>query len=46
MSILCKKLTNESLGLLESLSTDDLVLGSPFACPNGNGFEKYMKMVR
>lgn len=46
MMKLCEQVSNESLGILESLSTNDRVIGSPFACPNGKGFEKYVAMVR
>ena len=46
MASLSELITKESLGILESLSTDDLVIGSPFACPEGRGFEKYTEMVR
>lgn len=42
MKELCEKLTKESLGLLESLSADDELIGSPFACPHGKGMEKYI----
>jgi hypothetical protein len=45
MMALSKEISNEALGLLESLSADDKVIGSPFACPEGLGFEKYMEMV-
>jgi hypothetical protein len=43
---LCEIVANESLGILESLSACDKVIGSPFACPEGQGFEKYVTMVR
>jgi hypothetical protein len=33
MGKLCDEVANESLGILESLSTCDKVIGSPFACP-------------
>jgi hypothetical protein len=33
------------LGLLEAISSDDSVIGSPFADPDGQGFEKYMKLI-
>lgn len=46
MSDLCKELTVESLGILEAISADDEVIGSPFACPRGEGFEKYVRLVR
>lgn len=45
MMILCKAISKEALGLLESLSTCDKVIGSPFACPKGLGFSKYMDIV-
>ena len=41
----CKLLTPECLGLLESISTCDKVIGSPFACPDGKGMEKYIYLV-
>lgn len=46
ISKLADVVTNESLAILEALSACDKVLGSPFACPEGKGFEKYVKMVR
>ena len=45
MMTLCKSLSYECLGLLESLSTCDKVIGAPFACPEGNGMEKYINFV-
>jgi hypothetical protein len=33
------------LGILEAISADEHVLGSPFADERGNGFEKYMTFV-
>ncbi len=35
---LCEVIANESLGILESLSACDKIIGSPFACPEGQGF--------
>ncbi len=45
MMSLCKILTHESLGLLESLSACDVVIGAPFACPEGKGMEKYISFI-
>lgn len=42
---LSEKLSPEILGLLEAVSTDDRVIGSPFADESGKGFEKYMQFV-
>jgi hypothetical protein len=30
---------------LEIISTDDEIIGSPFADPNGKGIEKYLSMI-
>ena len=30
---------------MDAISTDDAVIGSPFADPTGNGFEKYMHLI-
>ena len=43
---LSDQVTSECLGILEALSACDQVIGSPFACPEGKGFEKYVAMVR
>lgn len=39
------KLTPEVLGLLEAVSANENVLGTPFADENGKGFEKYVSFV-
>lgn len=39
------RLATHSLDLLRVISTDDDVIGSPFADPNGKGIEKYKKMI-
>jgi hypothetical protein len=41
----CEKLTPEVLGILESVSAGETVIGSPFADESGHGFEKYMSFV-
>lgn len=46
MMKLCEQVTNEALGILEAVSACDQVIGSPFACPEGKGFEKYVALVR
>jgi hypothetical protein len=38
-------LAAHSLELLKIISTDDDVIGSPFADPNGRGIEKYLGIV-
>jgi hypothetical protein len=38
-------LTPEVLGVLESVSAGETVIGSPFADESGHGFEKYMNFV-
>jgi hypothetical protein len=35
----------DSLQVLKVISTDDDIIGSPFADPNGHGIEKYLKLV-
>ena len=45
MMILCKQLAKESLGILESISACDKVIGAPFACPEGKGMDKYIEFV-
>ena len=39
------KLSPYSLEILKLISTDDDIIGSPFADPNGNGIEKYLNIV-
>jgi hypothetical protein len=34
-----------SLEILKLISTDDDIIGSPFADPNGHGIEKYLQLV-
>lgn len=41
----CEALTPEVLGLLETLSADDKIIGSPFADDNGKGIHKYLDLV-
>jgi hypothetical protein len=38
-------LAADSLEILKIISTDDDIIGSPFADPNGQGIEKYLKIV-
>jgi len=41
----CKKLEAMSLDLLRAIAPDDIITGSPFADPNGQGMEKYLQII-
>ena len=41
----CKRLEAVSLELLRAIAPDDQITGSPFADPNGQGMEKYLKII-
>jgi hypothetical protein len=45
MAEYCERVSKESLGLLDAISADDSVIGSPFADPDGKGFEKYIGFI-
>ena len=41
-----EKLAPEALKILECVSADDKVIGSPFADPKGKGFDKYIEIIK
>jgi hypothetical protein len=41
----CERLEKVSLSLLKMIAPDDVVTGSPFANPNGQGIQKYLDII-